>query len=152
LIEQEERSMRVKGRVVAAAFAVASVLSLAGAIPASAGSNGQLLSMFDHNTNVYSATVHGYNNYCVLLTDTIDNWPNQWFNTAPPDQNNDWWWQDWSGCGSQDVSVTGYPQSFLGGNPIGTWTLSPIPHSQSSSNWTSCVVDPYGGCKAGYEN
>ncbi len=147
--------MRVRVKLAGAILAAGMMALLAGLAPVLAGSNGQLLAMYDSNGNVYSATVYGFNQNCVLTTDTINDWSVHWFYTAPTDQAHDWYWQDWSTCGTQDVTVTGYYGTNLSGGKVsGTpWSLSPIPHSQSSSNWTSCQVDPKSSpdCVAGFE-
>lgn len=147
--------MRISKRLLASLVSVGALLTIAGAVPVFAGSNGQVLSMYDYTGVVNSATVHGFNQNCLLVTDTIDNWPQHWFNTAPSDQAHNWYWQEWKTCGSNPITVTGYYGTNLqnGQVPNSPFTISLVPHSQSISNWTSCQVDPTQSpdCVAGYE-
>lgn len=148
--------MSLRGVLVMGIMLAALMVSMSSVF---AGSEGQQLSLHDVYGSIYSATVQGQNQECV--TQALDfTWPNPYMNTT-----NDWW-QYWTGfspgqqgyCANEAVVVYAYKNSNWT-DPLATYTLCVgttcyPPHSQSSSNWTSCVMDRPGGgiaCTAGYE-
>lgn len=106
--------------------AVATIALLGGVLPASAGTNGQQIKMFEL-TNVGSVCIYGYNQnavwtlYCPSAPASIYN-----VNTY-----NGYWWKTYFGTNpGLDYYASG--GSYLGSNSCY------VPEYQSGSNYTTC--------------
>jgi hypothetical protein len=121
---------------------------------ATAGSNGQQLSLHDDAGILNSAYVEGYNQHCDRVRYEIPNWPGRNFNIKG------WWWRDSASCGHPEVVneliVVGFRQANFQQEETLDFLHEGPPVSQSASDWWSCEVDRPGWnaivCRPGYES
>jgi hypothetical protein len=133
-------AFRSRSRVVCAVLAIACLFSVTSIHEASAGTDGQQLSLRDVAGYIYSAFVSGYNNSCNYEIYGITSWQNHDYDIPG------WYWQQWTGseggnnCGGYQVSVSAYAAINYGSLMYEDFYLNGPPHSQSS-DWWSCEID-----------